>query len=88
MADILKIQGMEPWDTAVSDDDDRCMLNPNKICDNCFQCIDNNLQDYADIPIDKIEMTMEDSVPYDIFQKREILVSTLYGVHRVRKKKQ
>jgi len=31
-----------------------CDLNPNKICDNCFQCLDLDGRDYVDIPISDI----------------------------------
>ena len=33
-------------------DDDRCELNPDKVCDNCFQCLEpQEGQDYASIEI-------------------------------------
>lgn len=39
--------------------DDRCDLDPNKICDNCCKCIDNNDSDYkvvlADMALDESE---------------------------------
>ncbi len=39
--------------------DDRCDLDPNKICDNCCKCIDNSDSDYkvvlADMALDESE---------------------------------
>lgn len=39
--------------------DNRCELNPNKICDNCFKCLETT-QDYAEIPIGSVILTEED----------------------------
>ena len=38
---------------------DRCDLDPDKICDNCCQCIDDSSADYAEIAIDDMIMTEE-----------------------------
>ncbi len=36
-------------------DDDRCDLDPNKICDNCFKCLEPKAgEDYAEIRIDAV----------------------------------
>ncbi|MDO4572165.1 MAG: hypothetical protein Q4C13_02260 [Clostridia bacterium] len=33
-------------------DDERCELNPEKLCDNCFRCLEPAAgEDYAQIPI-------------------------------------
>ena len=39
---------------------DRCDLNPDKICDNCMQCVLNGAE-YAGIEIDGIELENENS---------------------------
>lgn len=31
--------------------EDRCEFDPNKICDNCFKCLDLPEGEYMDIPI-------------------------------------
>ena len=35
--------------------DNRCELDPSKICDNCFKCLETD-KNYIDIPIDEIYM--------------------------------
>lgn len=42
------------------EDDDRCDLDPTKICDNCFRCLDNNLPDYEEIKIGEIILDMDE----------------------------
>ncbi len=42
------------------EDDDRCDLDPSKICDNCFKCLDSNLPDYEEIKIGEIIMDMDE----------------------------
>lgn len=39
---------------------DRCDLDPNKVCDNCCQCIKLPEGDYAEIGIDDILVNTED----------------------------
>ncbi|MFZ3100714.1 MAG: hypothetical protein WA131_04965 [Desulfitobacteriaceae bacterium] len=39
---------------------DHCELNPQKICDNCCQCIEKQDVDYIGIKIDDILLNIED----------------------------
>lgn len=39
---------------------DLCDLDPNKLCDNCCQCIEQPEGDYAEIGIDDILVNTED----------------------------
>ena len=80
MSDILTIPALNDAD------DDRCMMDPTKKCDNCFKCIDAGLQDYVDLPIDKVVLSDEDSIIVDPNRGKTLLVSTLYGIHFVRRK--
>lgn len=41
--------------------DDRCELDPSKICDNCFRCLDAGRRPYAEIPIGGV--LLDDSDP-------------------------
>ena len=41
-------------------EDDRCTLDPNKICDNCFRCLDGDTRAYAEIKIDRVLLYDED----------------------------
>lgn len=43
---------------------DMCDLDPDKICNNCFDCIDKKNADYAGIEIDEI-LTEENSLVVD-----------------------
>jgi len=38
----------------------RCDLDPDKICDNCCQCLDQKNVDYAEIVIEDILLNIED----------------------------
>ena len=40
--------------------DNRCELDPSKICDNCFKCLETD-KDYIDIPIDEIYMDEQEA---------------------------
>ncbi|MBR0081496.1 MAG: hypothetical protein IJP98_02005 [Clostridia bacterium] len=40
------------------DEDDTCVLDPNKVCDNCFRCLESEA-DYATVEIDGIYMNGE-----------------------------
>lgn len=42
--------------------DDRCELNPDKICDNCFRCLEEDSPAYAQIPISGVYLG-DDFVP-------------------------
>ena len=42
------------------EEDDRCDLDPSKICDNCFKCLDSNIPDYEEIAIGEIIMDMDE----------------------------
>jgi len=35
------------------------MLDPNKICDNCFKCLESDTRPYAEIPISGVYMDEE-----------------------------
>lgn len=39
--------------------DDRCQLDPAKICDNCFKCLDLPDQEYASIPVSGVYLDGE-----------------------------
>lgn len=39
--------------------DERCELDPNKICDNCFRCLDEDTREYAQIPISGVFLNDE-----------------------------
>ena len=41
-----------------ADEDDACVLDPNKTCDNCFRCLESDA-DYATVEIDGIYMNGE-----------------------------
>ena len=48
--------------------EDRCQLDPTKVCDNCFRCIDtDNDPAYATIAIEDVlfEVEGEDEYDYD-----------------------
>ena len=47
-------------DDTDGEDDDRCDLDPSKICDNCFRCLDSNLPDYEEIKIGEIIIDMDE----------------------------
>jgi hypothetical protein len=44
---------------------DRCDLDPDKICDNCCQCIEGASADYAAIAIDEVMLADESNVDID-----------------------
>ena len=47
-------------DDTDGEDDDHCDLDPSKICDNCFRCLDSNLPDYEEIKIGEIIIDMDE----------------------------
>lgn len=73
-------------------DDDRCELNPEKLCDNCFRCLEQKAgQDYAEIRISAV-YTGEDYLIDDtdadyaddaagISNKPRIRAHTITGLH-------
>ncbi len=71
------------------DCDNRCQLDPTKLCDNCFRCLDDpNQKDYADIEItdiltnldtDSIDSAFSDMI-WETGIRRKILIGTLRGV--------
>lgn len=60
-------------DTPCTDCDmcDMCDLDPDKICNNCYQCIDNPDADYAGIEIDEV-LTEDNSIILDEFELNEL----------------
>ncbi|MBB6697521.1 hypothetical protein [Clostridium algidicarnis] len=38
-----------------STEDDMCDLDPNKICDNCFKCLEENISDVRSINMEDLE---------------------------------
>lgn len=40
--------------------DNRCELDPKKICDNCFKCLETD-KEYIEIPIDEIYMDEQEA---------------------------
>lgn len=63
--------------------DDRCELDPRKICDNCFRCLDADIRPYAEIPISGV-FTEDDYIPdpseLHVEEKRFRHFQTLYGL--------
>jgi len=45
-------------DSEAYEEDDYCELDPTKICDNCFKCLESD-SDYASVEIDGIYMNGE-----------------------------
>lgn len=64
----------------------RCDLDPNKICDNCFHCLDleTNDQDYLEIPLSKLYNKTEDNIEIEDDELPPII--TISGFRGVRKK--
>ena len=75
-------------------EDDRCDLNPDKVCDNCFRCLEPPAgQDYAKIEIEAVYTNEDyageaeglsrvdsDAIPaYDLARPR-VQASTLKGL--------
>ncbi len=65
----------------------RCDLDPTKICDNCFRCLELDGQDYAEIPIAHVytevdETAFEASGEYYVPDLEHALqIATLHGTH-------
>lgn len=63
--------------------DDRCELDPSKICDNCFRCLDTDSSPYAQIPITGV-YTEDDYIPdagdMHVEETRLWHLQTLYGL--------
>lgn len=59
--------------------DDRCELDPRKLCDNCFRCLDTDAQPYAHIRINGIYV--EDDFLQERSEARSrARVQLLYGL--------
>lgn len=63
----------------------RCDLDPTKICDNCFHCLELDGQDYVEIPIAHVyteidETAFESSGDYAPDLERSIQIATLHGI--------
>lgn len=70
--------------------DDRCQLDPKKICDNCFRCLDEGMRDYAEIPVSGVYMEddfLPDSGPLHVEKRRLFHFQTLHGLRGRRRKK-
>lgn len=69
--------------------DDRCELDPTKICDNCFRCLEIPDQEYIEIPVSGV-YTEEDYVPDRPWDRTgragRVHVQTLYGLYAERRK--
>lgn len=75
-------------------EDDRCELNPDKVCDNCFQCLEPSAgQDYAKIEIAAVytdddyllnegadDLLSSDVDPAPIVSPPDIHIRTLQGM--------
>lgn len=51
---MKKSEPNDPIRDGSGDFDDRCELDPTKICDNCFRCLEMDTRDYVEIPISRI----------------------------------
>ena len=62
------ILGLKQYCDDCGECDDRCELDPSKICDNCFKCLESSGQEYAEIPIGGVYFEddyLPDSQPFD-----------------------
>lgn len=69
--------------------EDRCELDPTKICDNCFRCLELDDRAYVEIPIAGV-YTEEDYVPEEPVhaeQARFLHIQTLYGLYAERRRR-
>ena len=70
--------------------DDRCELDPTKICDNCFRCLEIDDRAYIEIPISGV-YTGEDYVPddprMDVAPRPHIHAQTLPGLAGERRRR-
>ena len=65
--------------------DDRCQLDPQKICDNCFRCLDAGIgaQPYAEIPIAGVygeDDFLPDTGEMHVEQRQYCHIQTLQGL--------
>lgn len=64
--------------------DDRCELNPGKVCDNCFRCLDMETRPYAEIPISGVYLEDEylpEAGELYAEQRRLYHIQTLRGMY-------
>lgn len=54
------ILGLRPVCNGCGECDNRCELDPTKICDNCFKCLEPD-KEYIEIPIDEIYMDEQEA---------------------------
>ncbi len=62
----------------------RCDLDPSKICDNCFRCLEMPGEDYIKIALDGVYQTEQDVPDEDDIDKRPLTISGFKGkrIHR------
>lgn len=83
----------EKWknDMGEAGEDDRCTMDPAKLCDNCFRCLDENMEDYAKIMIERVILDADGGpdfapAPYDEAERRiHVHPMTLPGYTGVRR---
>ena len=66
--------------------DDRCELNPMKVCDNCFRCLEGKGAEYLKIPITAV-YTSEDYLTEEPtrHENSRVHVHTLSGLYAERR---
>ena len=62
----------------------RCDLDPNKICDNCFKCLETTEDDYIKIPLRGVYQDEQDVPDEDELDHRPMTIAGFKGrrVHK------
>lgn len=63
---------------------DRCELDPQKVCDNCFRCLEVGDEAYIEIPIAGVYLEDDFLIDEPAASPRRTHVQTIHGMYAER----